>query len=69
MSNSICFHSGEEHPRRGCNLHETIHEIHSKQLNGVLFKIDIEKAYDKVKWCFLQEDLHMKGFDLSGVTG
>jgi hypothetical protein len=29
-------------------LHETIHELHHKKLNG-LFKIDFEKAYDKVK--------------------
>ena len=25
-------------------LHETIHEIHKKKLDGVLFKIDFEKA-------------------------
>ena len=30
-------------------LHETIHEIHRKKMDGVLFKIDFEKAYDKVK--------------------
>jgi hypothetical protein len=29
-------------------LHEIIHEIHHKKLLGVLFKIDFEKAYDKV---------------------
>jgi hypothetical protein len=34
-------------------LHETIHEIHTKKSNGVIFKIDFEKAYDKVKWSFL----------------
>jgi hypothetical protein len=27
------------------------------------FKIDSEKAYDKVKWPFLQQVLRMKGFD------
>jgi hypothetical protein len=31
-------------------LHETIHELHRKIHNGVIFKIDFEKAYDKVKW-------------------
>jgi hypothetical protein len=36
-------------------LHETVHELHSKKLNGVLLKIDFEKAYDKVKWSFLQK--------------
>jgi len=29
----------------------------------VIFKIDFEKAYDKVKWNFLQQSLRMKGFD------
>jgi hypothetical protein len=43
-------------------LHETIHELHRKKMDGVLFKIDFEKAYDKVKWSFLQQILRMKGF-------
>jgi hypothetical protein len=43
-------------------LHETIHELHSKKMDGVLFKIDFEKAYNKVKWSFLQQSLRMKGF-------
>ena len=29
----------------------------------MLFKIDFEKAYDKVKWSFLQQTLRMKGFN------
>jgi len=43
-------------------LHETIHELHSKRKDGVIFKIDFEKAYDKVNWSFLQQTLRMKGF-------
>ncbi|WVZ94166.1 hypothetical protein U9M48_040092, partial [Paspalum notatum var. saurae] len=43
-------------------LHGTIHEVHQKKLNGDIFKIDFEKAYDKVKWPFLQQTLRMKGF-------
>ncbi|WVZ69841.1 hypothetical protein U9M48_018567 [Paspalum notatum var. saurae] len=43
-------------------LHETLHELHRKNLNGVIFKIDFEKAYDKVRWDFLQQTMHMKGF-------
>jgi hypothetical protein len=27
-----------------------------------LLKLDFEKAYDKVKWSFLQQTLRMKGF-------
>jgi hypothetical protein len=33
-------------------------------MNGVIFKIDFEKAYDKVKWPFLFQLLKMKGFSL-----
>jgi len=29
-------------------LHETLHEIKKKKLNGVVLKLDFEKAYDKV---------------------
>jgi hypothetical protein len=43
-------------------LHETIHELHSKKLNGVILKLDFDKAYDKVKWAFLQQTLRKKGF-------
>jgi hypothetical protein len=44
-------------------LHETIHELHKNKLDGVIFKIDSEKPYDKVKWPFLQHILQMTGFD------
>ena len=43
-------------------LQETIHELHTKKRDGVILKIDFEKAYDKVKWSFLQQTLRMKGF-------
>jgi hypothetical protein len=43
-------------------LHETVHELHYKKLNGVILKLDFEKANDKVKWSFLQQTLRMKGF-------
>ena len=43
-------------------LHETVHELHRKNLSGVILKIDFEKAYDKVKWPFLFQVLKMKGF-------
>ena len=45
-------------------LHETIHELHQKKKSGVLFKIDFEKAYDKVKWSFVQPTLRIKGFSI-----
>jgi hypothetical protein len=48
-------------------LHETIHELHKKQ-SGVIFKIDFEKAYDKVRWPFLMQTLRMKGFSPKWIS-
>ena len=45
-------------------LHETIHELHSIKQDEVIFKIDFEKAYDKVKWSFVQQTLRMKDFSI-----
>jgi hypothetical protein len=30
-------------------VHKIIHELHRKKIDGVLLKVDFEKAYDKVK--------------------
>jgi hypothetical protein len=43
-------------------LHETVHELHRKNMNGVILKIDFKKSHDKVKWSFLHQTLRMKGF-------
>jgi len=45
-------------------LHKTLHELHMKKQDGIIFKIDFEKSYDKVKWDFLQQTLRMKGFSV-----
>lgn len=43
-------------------LRDTIHDLHTKKQNGIIIKIDFEKAYDKVRWDFLQQSLRMEGF-------
>jgi hypothetical protein len=35
-------------------LYETIHKLHRKKQDGVILKLDFEKAYDKLKWSFIQ---------------
>ena len=37
-------------------LHEILNSIHQKK-SGILFKIDFEKAYDKVDWVFIHRML------------
>jgi hypothetical protein len=34
----------------------------------MIFKIDFEKAYDRVRWDFLEEVLHGKGFPKKWVN-
>lgn len=43
-------------------LHEVIHELRSKGKKGLILKIDLEKAYDRVRWDFLEEVMKGKGF-------
>lgn len=43
-------------------LHEIIHELHRGKMDVIFFKINFEKAYDKVSWHFLQQTLGIKGF-------
>jgi hypothetical protein len=43
-------------------LHEVIHELSSKSQNGIILKLDFEKAYDKMHWDFLEEVLILKEF-------
>ena len=57
-------------------LHEVLHELRSKKKQGIILKLDFEKAYDKVSWSFLTEVLTKKNFPekwnswiLSAVSG
>ncbi|WVZ48782.1 hypothetical protein U9M48_000191 [Paspalum notatum var. saurae] len=57
----MAFLLGRNIMERAVILHETLHELHKKKQNGIVFKVDFEKAYDKVRWDFLQQTLRMKG--------
>jgi hypothetical protein len=43
-------------------LHEVIHELKRIGRQDVLFKIDFEKAYNKVSWDFVKEVMVEQGF-------
>jgi hypothetical protein len=47
-----------------CSLYEILHEAKIKKQQGVVFKIDFEKAYDKVIWEFLFVCMQKCGFSL-----
>jgi hypothetical protein len=44
-------------------LHEILHETKRKRKNGVVLKLDFEKAYDNVHWGFLLKCLKDRGFN------
>jgi hypothetical protein len=43
-------------------LHEVLHEIRIQKSQGVILKLDFEKAYDNVHWGFMFEVLRRKNF-------
>lgn len=43
-------------------LHEILHDTKSRKKDGVILKLDFEKAYDKLSWQFLMECLRQRGF-------
>ena len=43
-------------------LHEILNSIHSEKSNAVLFKVDFEKVYDKIKWPFVCKMLKLEGY-------
>jgi hypothetical protein len=50
-------------------LHEIVHEVKRKKQNGIMLKIDFEKAYDKVNWHFLYKMMEKKVLGRNGEIG
>jgi hypothetical protein len=53
-SNQTAFITGRFILESVVAAHKIIHEIHKKE-EGVVLKLDYEKAYDRVSWSFLEE--------------
>ena len=43
-------------------LHETLHSLEMQKEEGIILKLDFEKAYDRVSWTFLEEILVTRNF-------
>ena len=43
-------------------LHEVLHEMRKSKRRGLILKIDFEKAYDRVRWDFLEKIMEGRGF-------
>jgi hypothetical protein len=43
-------------------LHEVLHELRKSKEQGLILKIDFEKAYDRVRWQFLEQVMSDRNF-------
>ena len=49
-------------------VHEILHSIKLKNMSGMLVKLDIAKAYDKLNWQFIRKMLVAFGFSMAWVN-
>lgn len=61
-SNQAAFIKGRYILESVVTAHEILHSIHHQKLDGLVIKLDYEKAYDKVNLDFLGETLKLRGF-------
>jgi hypothetical protein len=60
--NQVAFVGGRNIMNNILALHEILHETKRRNKVGVVLKLDLEKAYDKVSWGFLMTCLRARGF-------
>lgn len=61
-SNQTTFIKGRYILESVVTAHEVIHSVNQKKEQGIVLKLDYEKAYDRVNWEFLMETLAKRGF-------
>ena len=61
-SNQLAFLKGRYILESVVTAHEILHFIHSTKRQGLVLKLDYEKAFDKVDLEFLEELLRKRGF-------
>jgi hypothetical protein len=45
-----------------------LHELKNSKSRGLILKLDFEKAYDRVRWSFLEQVMKGKGFPLTWIS-
>jgi len=48
--------------------HKVVHSLHKHKEEGVILKLDYEKAYDRVSWNFLFELHASRGFSTKWIS-
>jgi hypothetical protein len=48
--------------------HEVIHSLQKTKMPGMLLKLDLSKAFDKISWAYMKDLLLVFGFDKLWVT-
>jgi hypothetical protein len=61
-SSQTAFIKGRYIQESVVTAHETLHSVHQSKQQGVVMKLDYEKAYVKVNWEFMLEVLEKRGF-------
>jgi hypothetical protein len=65
-SNQPVFIKGRYILESVVTTHEVIHSMHHGKKQGLVLKLDYEKAYDKVSWQFLLDILEKRGVGVNG---
>nr|CAD1816995.1 unnamed protein product [Ananas comosus var. bracteatus] len=45
-----------------CTAHILVYHLHTSKLSAALLKIDFERAFDNINWCFLVDLFQARGF-------
>ena len=61
-SNQTAFIKGRFILESVVAAHEIIHEVAKNDSQGIILKLDYEKAYDRVRWEFLEDMMSSRGF-------
>jgi hypothetical protein len=49
-------------------LHEVLQELHRSKARSLVLKIDFKKAYERVRWDFLEKVIKEKGFPTKWIN-